>query len=194
MAASKRRKGATDEKIRFKLEEVGAKKKGGFFETRVGLVNVYKRVSSKPYFDKRKVMEGALEGYNLLKKSGLPVTESKKIVVIRGEPRLVFEKARDIRPEEVNERLGEIVSILKKANKNEIYPDVNLRNFGINSNGKIVIRDTNFIAQKGGKARFYALLENLESSISKNNPHHRKAIGKIKELKKRFKDENRSYF
>jgi len=171
------------EERRFKLQDVGSKKIGGLFETRVGLANVYKRLhAGSPFFTEKGIIDDALKGYELLKSKGLPVTERKGTVVIRGQPRLVFEKARDIRPEELDRRLRQIVSIIRKANREDVYLDVILDNFGINQKGKIVIRDTSSLSRMGGRGGFKSMLDDLERSLSRSNPYHIEAKKRLRKM------------
>jgi len=182
MSASRAKRKSLEER-QFKLQDIGSKKMGGRFETRVGLINVYKRLPPRlSLFTNKESIDDALKGYELLKSKGLPVTERKRTVVIRGQPRLVFEKARDIRSEELNKRLGQIVSIIRKANREDVYLDVVLDNFGINQKGKVVIRDTNSLSQTGGKGGFYSMLDDLERSLDRSNPYHIEAKKKIRKM------------
>jgi len=137
---------------KFKFEKFGRSTSGAFFKTKIGLSNVYK-MGPKDYLADGtfigmggNVRNKTIEGYNILKENKFPVTEFRGVVNIRGEPRLVFEKARDLTKQEIKQRLPKILDIIDKAMEKRICIDSHLDNFGINKEGKLMVRDTNYLS------------------------------------------------
>ena len=176
----------TIDKRRFKLEGFGAKKKGTQLLTRVGFGRVYKEVRADKKFSAtagKDIIQDTLMGQEFLRDSGLPITRYQGKVVIRGKERLVFDKARRIGPDELNNRLKEIISVIKEANRKGVYFDAKLENFGINVKGKIVIRDTNAICAAKGEKALSAMIRDLEEELNPMNVHHREVQKKLKKLR-----------
>jgi hypothetical protein len=154
-------------KDQFKFDKFGRSISGAFFSTRIGLSNVYKKGPNDEVGGIRHGMgentrNNAIEGYNLLKENKLPVTEFKGTVMIRGEPRLVFEKARDLTKKEIRERLPGMLEIADMAMKKRLCIDLRIDNLGINKRGKLVIRDPHYIFNETSLNMIDLLIDDLE--------------------------------
>ncbi len=166
----KRRMGKKITKMdKFKFDKFGRAVSGAYFQTKIGLSNVYKK-GPKDYLDDgtfigmgEDVRKKAIYGYNLLKENKLPVTEFKGVVTIRGKPRLVFEKTRDLTKHEIKKRLPEILKIIDTAMKKKISIDSHIDNFGVNKKGGLVIRDTNYIFEHRSLDMIDRLARDLDS-------------------------------
>lgn len=170
----------------FKLEGFGKKKKGSQLLTRVGFSRVYKEVRpDRSYTAKQKaeILRDTILGHHFLRDSGLPVGAERGKVIIRGKERLVFDKARNLRPEELDCRMKEMIAIIKDANRVGVYFDAKVGNFGVDQRGRIVIRDTNAICAAKGRRALSGMLRDLEEGLNPLNAYHREALKKIKRVR-----------
>ena len=151
-------------KSKFEFNDLGSKKEGAFLDVRVGLKHVFKKkgeerpglyLESETLVDLRRrgrnIKEDTVNGYNVLKENQIPVSEFKGIIRIRGKEYLKFEKARDLTEKEIKERLPEILKIIEDGTQKGLWFDSRISNFGINKNGKVIIRDTNMVNLAGIK-------------------------------------------
>jgi len=170
------------EKEKLMFDNLLKKKRGVLAKTSIGLKNVYKNLEIESCFISNEKLK-TIYGYNLLKEKGLPVTKHIKTVKIRGKEMEVFEKARDLTKKETQERINEIIKIIEKASKEGLFIDAKIENFGVNKDGKIVIRDTNFV--KEGRNPIDALYDNL--LILEIDTEMYEKIGKMrKKIKPKF--------
>ncbi len=123
-------------------------------------------------------------GYELLLQHGIPVTEHKKTVYIRGKRNEVFEKARDFKKNEVYERFDELLKLVAMAGRNGLYIDTHIDNFGIDKRGRIVIRDTNFVELKSAEEAWQFNLSGLQQNIARCKVARPEIIEKISVLRR----------
>ena len=172
------------EKEKFMFDSLLKEKKGKFIGVKIGFKNAYKNlIPEKKAFYFNESMN-TMNGYNLLKKKGIPVAEYKGTVKIRGKEKEVFEKARDLTKKEAHDKINELIKIVEKASKAGIFIDTNIENFGINKDGKIVIRDTNYVEKKPQKEALYYSLTRLQQSLIEYGAADMKDIERIKKFKR----------
>jgi hypothetical protein len=173
----------------FRLENFGAKSKGANLLTRIGFTKVYKEVRPDKRYspeEKAEIINDTILGHNFLRDSGLPVGNEHGRVVIRGKERLVFDKERNIKSEELNSRFKEIFSIIKEANRKGVYFDASPNNFGVDITGRIVIRDTNTTCAVKGERALKAMLRDLEANLNPRNAYHREVLKKLRKEREKL--------
>lgn len=148
------------EEERLMFENFAKRKPGTYLDVFVGLKKTYKRELPDSFWTTKSklVLKNTEKGYKLLEKKKLPVTKFYGKKTIRGEERLVFEKARKIKKEEWPKHINEVLKIMEEAQKKKIFFDASEQNFGITKEGKVVIIDTNMVQRRRSTPEFFGLL------------------------------------